>query len=69
MDEIRNDLIDKWHGGDSKVELHEFLGMSREAYAEWVKPRASAEEVRCDRCGERWSWCQCNGSPPGPIGF
>jgi len=28
-----DDWIDRWHDGDSKVELHEYLGMTWEEYA------------------------------------
>ena len=35
-DEI-DDLIDDWHDGDSKLELHEFLGVSRELYGKFIE--------------------------------
>lgn len=31
------DLIEEWHGSDSNQELHEFLGLTWEQYARWVK--------------------------------
>lgn len=35
MDEI-DDFIDQWHKTASKLELHEFLGMTSKEYALWV---------------------------------
>jgi hypothetical protein len=32
-----DDLVDKWHDSDTKVSLHEYLGMSREEYSVWVE--------------------------------
>lgn len=32
-----DDYIDIWHESDSEDELFEFLGMTREEYALWVK--------------------------------
>jgi hypothetical protein len=32
-----DDRIDAWHDGDSKLPLHEFLGMSREEFNYWVR--------------------------------
>lgn len=30
-----DDWIDRWHEGDSKLELHQFLGMIWEEYGNW----------------------------------
>jgi hypothetical protein len=32
-----DDLVDKWHDSDTKMSLHEYLGMSREEYAVWTE--------------------------------
>jgi len=33
-----DDLIERWHEGDGEgMELHEYLGMSREEYRRWVE--------------------------------
>jgi len=32
-----DDAIDHWHDGDSQLELHEFLGMTLDEYAKWIK--------------------------------
>jgi hypothetical protein len=32
-----DDLVDKWHDSDTKMSLHEYLGMSREEYAIWTE--------------------------------
>lgn len=29
--------MDKWHDGESKLSLHEFLGMTEEEYSVWVE--------------------------------
>lgn len=31
------DLVDKWHDSDTKMSLHEFLGMTEEEYSVWVE--------------------------------
>jgi adenylate kinase len=31
-----DDWIDRWHEGDSKTELHDYLGMTREEYANFA---------------------------------
>jgi hypothetical protein len=36
LDEI-DDYVDRWHDSDSTLELHEFLGMTLQEYAAWVK--------------------------------
>jgi len=28
--------IDQWHKSDSKLELHEYLGMTQDEYVSWV---------------------------------
>jgi len=30
------DHIDRWHDGDSELELHEYLGLTWEEYSEWI---------------------------------
>ena len=32
-----HDLIEKWHESDSEKTLHEYLGLTFEQYAYWVK--------------------------------
>jgi len=32
-----DDLIDEWHEGNSEQKLHEFLGLTEEQYAHYVK--------------------------------
>ena len=32
-----NDLIDKWHDGDSEMALHEYLGMTWDEYKLFVE--------------------------------
>ena len=29
--------MDKWHDSDTKMSLHEFLGMTEEEYSVWVE--------------------------------
>jgi len=31
------DLIEKWHEGESELQLHEYLGLTWEQYAHWVQ--------------------------------
>ncbi|MGS2779908.1 hypothetical protein ACVBAX_21455 [Robertmurraya sp. GLU-23] len=31
------DFIEEWHNSDSEKELHEYLGLTFEQYAYWVK--------------------------------
>lgn len=40
--EAIHDYIDKWHESDSDVELHEFLGLTFDEYAVWVKKEDEA---------------------------
>ena len=35
-DEI-DDFVDRWHESDGDLSIHEFLGMTREEYLDWVK--------------------------------
>lgn len=32
-----DDYIDRWHNSNSKKELHEFLGLTKEEYKKWVE--------------------------------
>lgn len=36
-----DDTIDNWHNGISKLELHEYLGMTWDEYSEWLIHRDS----------------------------
>lgn len=38
-DEEFESKVEEWHEGDSKLELHEYLGMTWEEYAAYVSPR------------------------------
>jgi hypothetical protein len=31
-----DDLVDEWHGSETKMSLHEFLGMTEEEYNRWI---------------------------------
>ena len=47
MPEDIDEFIDKWHEGDSKVPIYEYLGMTRDEYHSWVKdPNALSHIVR-----------------------
>ena len=37
IDEIIDNHIDEWHEGNSKLELHEYLGFTWLEYSQWVK--------------------------------
>ncbi len=54
--------MDKWHDSDTKMSLHEFLGMTEEEYSVWVEfdilpdeeiPRHKFLELRSD--AYRWA--------------
>ena len=45
-----DDWIDKWHDGDSKLGLHEFLGMTQDEYALFVK--TTEPYFTCYTCGK-----------------
>lgn len=32
-----DDFIEKWHESSEEIELHDFLGWTKEQYAHWVK--------------------------------
>jgi hypothetical protein len=32
-----NDSIDAWHAGSGKESIHDFLGMTEEEYARWLR--------------------------------
>lgn len=55
--EVAQDDIDRfvqtWHaGGHPGLELHEFLGLSKEQYAAWLKdPDTDLRGSRCTTCG------------------
>ncbi|MBV8362431.1 MAG: hypothetical protein JO189_31535 [Deltaproteobacteria bacterium] len=45
-----DDYIDAWHAHPNHQELHEFLGMSKEEYAAWLRdPEVLAEIARARR--------------------
>ena len=44
-----DDWIDRWHTGDSKQELHEFLGMTFEEYGNWVLAPGCLEHIVATR--------------------
>jgi len=42
-----DEFVDKWHEGDSKVPIDEYLGMTRDEYFAWVgNPNALVEIIR-----------------------
>ena len=42
-----DEFVGKWHEGDSKVPIYEYLGMTREEYSAWVEdPNALVDIVR-----------------------
>jgi len=45
-----DDYVDAWHAHPNHQELHEFLGMSKEEYAAWLRdPEDLAEIARARR--------------------
>lgn len=40
-----DDWVERWHTGDSKQELHEFLGMTWEEYGNWVAAPAALPHI------------------------
>jgi hypothetical protein len=49
-----DDYVDAWHRTPQGVELHEFLGMSKEEYALWLRnPDALSEIARARKERER----------------
>lgn len=45
-DEDINDYIHKWHlGDDISLELHEYLGMTWDEYAQWVQNPYNLKEI------------------------
>jgi hypothetical protein len=54
--------VQRWHESDSKLNIWEFLGFSREEYEQHV---AGTAVDRCHRCGTVWipgHGCHCHGS-------
>jgi DNA-binding transcriptional ArsR family regulator len=51
-DEI-DDFVDDWHEGGTGMSLHDFLGLSREDYAQWVEQPDSLETALNERKHER----------------
>jgi hypothetical protein len=43
-DEI-DDYVDKWHDGNTGVEIYAFLGLTIYEYAEWVEQKVSIDEI------------------------
>ena len=42
-----DEFVGKWHEGDSKVPIYEYLGMTRDEYFSWVRdPKVLAGIVR-----------------------
>jgi len=31
-----DDFVEKWHGGDGELSLHEYLGMTKAEYSRWI---------------------------------
>lgn len=40
-----DDWVERWHGSDTGMELHEFLGMTREEYANWASAPDALEHI------------------------
>lgn len=40
-----DDFIDQWHDNPGLQSLHEFLGMTRKEYADWIADASSLEEI------------------------
>lgn len=40
-EEVLNDRVSEWHNSDNTETrpLHEYLGMTKEEYADWLKPK------------------------------
>jgi hypothetical protein len=48
-----DDYVDTWHNSPDGLELHEFLGMSKEEYALWLRnPDALPDIARARKEGE-----------------
>lgn len=44
------DEIDAWHEDAKGLELHEYLGLTREQYARWVEdPSSLSESLQCPK--------------------
>jgi len=41
-----HDLIDEWHDGNDPRPLHEFLGMTWEEYARWLRCEGLPERLK-----------------------
>lgn len=44
IEEIDN-YIDRWHDGDSELEIYEFLGMTQIEYRLWVEDNSILKEI------------------------
>jgi hypothetical protein len=45
-----DDFVDRWHEAQEGQELHDYLGMTMQEYAQWVRrPDALAEIIRARR--------------------
>lgn len=40
-----NEYIDFWHSNQSSDKLHEYLGMTKEEYARWMKDPSVLESI------------------------
>jgi len=44
-----DDYVDAWHGNPGQMELHEFLGMSKQEYAQWLRNPDALDEIALAR--------------------
>lgn len=44
-----DDHVDRWHDGDSPLELHEYLGLTWDEYGRWVKDPESLGRLVTER--------------------
>lgn len=40
-----DEFVDQWHNGTSPLELHEFLGMTKDEYSLWVTHPQYLEDI------------------------
>ena len=49
MIEEIDDYVDEWHANPAGLPLHEYLGMSRDEYALWLRSPDSLPAILADR--------------------
>jgi hypothetical protein len=53
IQEVMDDAVDKWHDGNSKLELHEYLGMTWEEYKRWAEKPDAIYAILDERLAKR----------------